>query len=90
MHPNPRAQPTVVTIYTSPTCVYCHAAKEYFKDHDISYTERDITTDNEALEFIINKVGQAVTPIITVDDQVVVGFDRPKLDEIFAASGAGS
>lgn len=69
-----------VIIYTSPTCVFCHMAMEYFKDHDIEYTEKDITSDKDALNYVIDTVGQAVTPIITVGKEIIVGFDRPKLE----------
>lgn len=76
----PDIQPTV-TIYTSPTCAFCHMAKEYFKDKGVEYTEKDITTDAEAYKFVVEEVGQAVTPIITINDTVIVGFDRPKIDD---------
>jgi glutaredoxin 3 len=69
-----------VTVYSSPTCGFCHMAMDYFDDKGIKYTERDITVDNDALTFILEKVGQAVTPIITIGDTIIVGFDRPKID----------
>ncbi len=72
-------QPTI-TIYSSPTCVFCHMAKEYFDSKGITYTEKDISSDAEAYRYIVEKIGQAVTPIITVNDTVIVGFDRPKID----------
>lgn len=75
-----QSQPTV-TIYTTPTCAFCHMAKEYFKDKGIEYTEKDLTTDAEALEFVVKEVGQAVTPIITINDTFIVGFDRPKIED---------
>lgn len=71
-----------ITIYSSPTCAFCHQAKEYFKEKGLSYTEKDITTDQEGLQFVLEKVGQAVTPIITINEAVVVGFDRPQIDEL--------
>lgn len=70
-----------VTIYTSPTCGFCHMAMDYFDKKGVKYTERDITTDQDALAFILEKVGQAVTPIITIGDEIIVGFDRPKIDD---------
>ena len=73
-------QPTV-TIYSSPTCAFCHMAMEYFKDKSVAYTEKDITTDADAYKFVVDEVGQAVTPIITINDTVIVGFDRPKIDD---------
>lgn len=77
---------SAVTIYSTPTCGFCHMAKEYFRDKGIAYTERDLTTDQKALAFVLEKVGQAVTPIITVGDEVIVGFDRPKIDAALAKS----
>lgn len=70
-----------VTVYTSPTCAFCHMAMEYFDKKGIKYTEKDITVDQAALMFVLEKVGQAVTPIITIGDTIIVGFDRPKIDE---------
>lgn len=79
-------QQPAVTIYTSPTCGYCHMAMEYFASKGIEFTEKDITTDEEAFRFIVEKVGQAVTPIITVDDAVIVGYDRARIDEALSES----
>lgn len=76
----PGVQPTV-TIYSSPTCVFCHMAKEYFDDLGVAYTEKDISSDADAFKYVVEEVGQAVTPIITINDTIIVGFDRPKIDD---------
>lgn len=73
-----------VTMYSSPTCAFCHMAADYFKEKGVAFTEKDISVDREALDFVLNKVGQAVTPIITIDEDIIVGFDRPKIDEALA------
>ncbi len=70
-----------ITIYSSPTCGFCHMAMEYIKEKGFTPVERDITVDQEALQFVLKKVGQAVTPIITIGETIIVGFDRPKIDE---------
>lgn len=70
-----------VVMYSSPTCAYCHMAAAFFEKENIPFTEKDISVDREALAFVLDKVGQAVTPIITVDDDIIVGFDRPKVQE---------
>ena len=77
------AQPNV-TIYSSPTCAFCYMAKEYFADKGIEFTEKDITTDPEAYEFVVTEIGQAVTPVITINDTIIVGFDRPKIEDVLA------
>jgi glutaredoxin len=56
-------------------------AKEYLESKNVAYTEKDITTDTEAFDYVVKEVGQAVTPIITIGEAVIVGFDRPKIDE---------
>ena len=57
-------------------------AKEFFKENDISYEERNISTDVEARKELMSKGFMAV-PIIYVDDEVLQGFDKPRLTEIF-------
>lgn len=79
------AQPAIV-IYSSPTCAFCHMAREYFEQKGLGYAEKDITEDRDALTFILEKVGQAVTPIITINDKVIVGFDKPKIDQALESS----
>lgn len=77
-------QPTI-TIYTTPTCAFCHQAMEYLESKGYEYTEKDITVDREALQFVVEEVGQAVTPIITIDKAIIIGFDRPKIDKTLDA-----
>jgi glutaredoxin len=56
-------------------------AMDYFKDLGVKYTEKDITADADAYKYVVEEVGQAVTPIITINDTVIIGFDRPKIDD---------
>lgn len=69
-----------VTVFSTPTCGFCHMVKTYFKSIDIAYKERDITTDEEGLKWVLDKTGMAAVPVVDIDGIVVVGFDRPKID----------
>lgn len=71
-----------VTIYTTPTCGFCHMAKSWMKDKEIKYTEIDVSTDVEAAQEMVKKSGQMGVPVIDVDGDITVGFDRPKLEHI--------
>lgn len=71
-----------VTIYTTPSCVYCRMAKELFKERNITYTEHDVLADQKAREEMFAKSGQMGVPVIIINDEVVVGFDRPRLSEL--------
>jgi len=79
-----------VTIYTTPTCGYCKATKAYFKEHNVEYTEHDVTTDAAALEEMMKLSGQQGVPFIIIGEgdsaQHVLGFDQPKIAQILGIS----
>ena len=69
-----------ITMYTTPTCAFCHMAKEYFKSKDLEYDTKDVTTDGEAYKELLEKSNQLGVPVIDIDGTVIIGFDRPKID----------
>ena len=71
-----------VSIYTTPSCVYCKQAKEFFKENKVEYEEFDVTTDAENRKVMVEKSGQMGVPVIFIDDEMMVGFDRAKLTEL--------
>ena len=71
-----------VIIYTTLTCVYCKMAKEFFGAHDVAYEEYDVARDEQARNDMVQKSGQMAVPVIDIDGNVVVGFDRPRLSEL--------
>ena len=68
-----------VSIYTTPTCVYCKMAKELFKEHNIPYTEYNVATDAEKRNELIERSGQMGVPVITIDNEVIIGFDEERI-----------
>ena len=71
-----------VTIYTTPTCVYCTMAKAFFTENNIAYTEKNVAEDQSAMKEAVQKSGQMGVPVIDVDGQILVGFDKKKLSEL--------
>ncbi|MBW3003891.1 glutaredoxin family protein [Candidatus Woesearchaeota archaeon] len=71
-----------VIVFTTPTCPYCKMAKEFLTENKIEYEERDVSVDQEAAKEMIEKSGQQGVPVILVDEEVVVGFDEPRLREL--------
>ena len=70
-----------VTIYSTPYCSYCKMAKEYFKSKNIDYQEHDVMSDVAKREEMVKKTGQMGVPVIDIDGKIVIGFDRPKINE---------
>lgn len=77
------AAPTV-TIYSTPTCHFCHMAKDFFEANHVPFTDHDVATDLPKRQEMIRKSGQMGVPVITIDDQLIVGFDEPRLRELLA------
>ena len=71
-----------VIIYTTPTCVHCKAAKEFFAEHNIQYTEYDVTTDSVRRQEAVEKSGQMGVPVIFINGEMVIGFDKDKISEL--------
>lgn len=73
-----------VTIYSTPTCSYCKAAKAFFKENNVSYTEHDVAADREKAQEMMAKSGQMGVPVILVGDDLVVGFDEDRLKTLLS------
>ena len=68
-----------VQIYTTPTCQYCKMAKEFFGEHNVKYTEYNVSSDATRREEMMAKSGQRGVPVIFVDNEMVIGFDEDRL-----------
>lgn len=69
-----------ITVYSSPTCAYCHMAIEYLKGKKEKFKVLDVSENPAAAQWVQDKVGQVVTPVLDINGVIVIGFDRPKID----------
>lgn len=74
--------PKKITIYTTPTCVYCKRTKAFFKENNVVYEEKDVSVDDKARDEMVAKSNQMGVPVIDVDGTLVIGFDKAKLSEL--------
>ncbi len=68
-----------VTIYTTPTCHFCQMAKEFFAEKGVQFTAYDVASDAQKRQEMIQMTGQLGVPVIVVNDDIMVGFDRNRL-----------
>jgi glutaredoxin-like YruB-family protein len=71
-----------VEIYSTPTCTFCHYAKDFFNENNVAFTEYNVGTDLEKRQEMVEKSGQMGVPVIAVDGVITVGFDEAKLREL--------
>ncbi|PIT92360.1 MAG: NrdH-redoxin [Candidatus Harrisonbacteria bacterium CG10_big_fil_rev_8_21_14_0_10_42_17] len=70
-----------VKIYTTPTCVYCKMSKDFFHKNNIDFEEINVVEDEKAREDMIQKSHQMGVPVIDIDGEIFVGFNRPALEK---------
>lgn len=75
-----------VTIYSTPTCGWCDVAKKYFTEHGVHYVVKDVSLDRDALQEMINKTQQMGVPVIDIEGQAIVGFNKPQIDRLLGIS----
>lgn len=68
-----------VLIYSTPTCPYCKQTKDFLKQNNIKYAEVDVSSDEKKAQEMIEKSGQMGVPVIDIEGQIIVGFDKPAL-----------
>jgi glutaredoxin 3 len=73
-----------VAVYTAPTCGFCHQVKTYLHQRGVPFTEYDVSRDPQAATEMVRLSGQRGVPVVTIDGQVVVGFNRPLIDRLLA------
>jgi len=73
-----------VVIYSTPTCPYCKRAKDYLSRKGIPYTDINVAQDRDKAKEMIQKSGQMGVPVITVDNEIIVGFNQALLDKLLA------
>jgi len=71
-----------VTVYTTPTCSWCNTLKTYFKEKNINFTEVDVASNPSRAEEMVRKSGQQGVPQTDINGQMVVGFDKKRINEL--------
>ncbi len=82
----PQRQPKVI-IFTTPTCSFCRAAKRYFREKKIKFKEIDVTKDERAARDMMRRTGQTGVPVILINNRPIVGFDKPKINQLLGIRG---
>ncbi|MBZ9569738.1 glutaredoxin family protein [Patescibacteria group bacterium] len=72
----------MIKVFSTPTCPYCHVLKQFLKENNIEFEDIDVSKDEKAREEMIKKSGQFGVPVIEIDGEIVIGFDKEKISEL--------
>ena len=70
-----------VKIYSTTTCPYCVRAKQFLKENNITFQDIDVSSDQAAADDMIRKSGQMGVPVLDIDGQIIVGFDKERIQQ---------
>ena len=71
-----------VKVFSTPSCPWCNLTKQYLRENNIEFQDLNVAEDLKAREEMVEKSGQLGVPVILIDDNVVIGFDKPKIKEL--------
>jgi glutaredoxin 3 len=76
-----KPQPKVI-VFSTPTCAFCRQAKAYFRQKGIRFRDVDVSRDRVAARDMVRRSGQQGVPVIDIGGRIIVGFNRPKIDQL--------
>ena len=68
-----------VRVYSTPECPYCIALRKFLNEHNVFFENFDVSSDHQKAEEMIEKSGQMGVPVLDIDGEIIVGFDREKI-----------
>ena len=70
-----------VTVYSTPTCPYCIRAKQFLKENNVEFEDIDVSENSSGADDMIKKSGQMGVPVLEIESEIIVGFDKEKIKE---------
>lgn len=76
-----------VIVYSTPSCSWCKTLKSYLREHKIRYTDIDVSRDQKAATEMANRSGQQGVPQTDINGQIIVGFDKKRINSLLGING---
>lgn len=70
-----------IIVYSTPTCPYCKLTKDFLKENHIAHSDIDVSSDPSMANEMVKKSGQMGVPVIDIDGQIIVGWNKAALEE---------
>ncbi|MBD3313242.1 NrdH-redoxin [Candidatus Woesearchaeota archaeon] len=75
-----------VLVYSTPTCPFCKMAKEFLKENNIEFEDKNVADDEDAKNEMMDKSGQMGVPVLDIKGKIIVGFDKNEISEALGIS----
>ena len=71
-----------VKVYSTSTCPWCIRVKQFLKENNIEFQNLDVSGDQLAADEMMAKTGQMGVPVVDIDGEIVVGFDKDRIKQL--------
>ena len=75
-----------VIVYSTPTCPFCKMAKEFLKENNVDFEDKNVAEDEDAKKEMIDKSDQMGVPVLDINGKIIVGFDKNEILEALGLS----
>lgn len=70
-----------VKVYSTPTCPWCMKTKQFLRENNINFQDIDVSSNQAAAEEMVEKSGQMGVPVLDIDGEIIVGFDKERIKQ---------
>lgn len=71
-----------VKVYSTPSCPWCIRSKQFLKENNVIFQDMDVSGDKQAADEMVQKSGQMGVPVLDIDGEIIVGFDKEKIKQL--------
>lgn len=71
-----------IKVYSTPGCPYCYTLKAFLDERGFQYEDIDVAENAQARQEMVQKSGQLGVPVVEIDGQIIIGFDRERISQI--------
>jgi glutaredoxin 3 len=76
-----------VTVYSTTSCPFCVMLKDWLKEKKVDFKDYNVGTDQAKAQEMIDRSGQMGVPVSDIGGEIIVGFDKPKLEKVLKEKG---
>ena len=70
-----------IIVYSTDSCPFCHMAKDFLKEKGVKFEDINVNEDQEKAKEMVEKSGQMGVPVLDIGGEIIVGFNKPKIEE---------
>lgn len=72
----------LIRVFSTEACPYCYSLKAFLEERGFTYEDINVGENVQAREEMVRKSGQLGVPVVEIDGEIIIGFDRGRISQI--------